>query len=226
MRYDMPKVIVERPRMKFPGIGSAYPRGHLKNPWRNNLEDSPRIESMGGRYAEKCLNENLQPLVRFLRSSVGRPWNKVHAEIAARISCSSAVQKHVLDHLHGYVEEHVWLNGKVAYSFGSWGGRLQPLTSRGMQFRFYVCPKSGLLRLAPMAKRKGGSKSPEDPNRRRLPNGIELRRIAGIWYEVKFEKVVEGMKLENKIVEADRSMVHKRQLNSREIMRYELEVAS
>lgn len=226
MRYDMSEVIVERPRLRFPGIGSAYPRAHLKNPWRNNLEDSPRIESMRGHYGDKWPSENLRPLVRFLRSNVGRPWNKVHAEIAARISCSSAVQKHVLDHLRGYVSERVWLEGKTVFAFERWG-RPRPLTSIGMNFHFYVCPKSGLLKLAPMMKRKERYKQPQDPNRRALPNGIELRRIAGIWYEVKFEKLVAGLNVQNKVVEDHRCFIaHKRQLNSREIVRYELEAAS
>jgi hypothetical protein len=32
-----------------------------------------------------ALNENLNPLKRYLHAQVGRPWNKVYAEIAARI---------------------------------------------------------------------------------------------------------------------------------------------
>jgi hypothetical protein len=88
----MSKVIVERPRLRFPlRNGSAYPRGHLENRWAPDFENAPRIESMGGTYREKWLNENLQPLVRFLRSHVGRRWDDVYSEIAARISCRSAV---------------------------------------------------------------------------------------------------------------------------------------
>jgi hypothetical protein len=161
MRDDMAKVIVERPRMRFPlKNGSAYPRGSLKNDWYPDYEDAPKRESYGhGRYAEKRLNENLQPLVRFLRSNVDRPWNKVRSEIAARISCNSAVQKHVLDHLAHFVAEHVvrrdrevFLAQRFSHGLGD-----EPLRSRGMRMEFYVDPRSGLLRLAkftPSPKKK------------------------------------------------------------------------
>jgi hypothetical protein len=152
MRHDMAKVIVERPRLRFPlKNGSAYPRGSLKNDWYPDHEDAPRRESYGhGRYATKYLNENLQPLVRFLRSNVGRPWIKVRSEIAARISCNSAVQKHVLDHLAHFVTEHVERRGREVFPAQRWGAVVheRPLRSRGMRMDFYVDPRSGLLRLA------------------------------------------------------------------------------
>jgi hypothetical protein len=183
MRSDMSKVIVERPRLRRPlNNGSAYPRGHLKNRWLPNLEDAPRIESMGGTYAEKWLNENLQPLVRFLRSSVGRRWDDVHSEIAAQISCKSAVQKHVLDHLRDYVVENVRIVGStVQYIRHHW---YQPLESVGMRFRFYVAPGTRELCLAPVVSRKRPKKDETDPDRRILSRDRELRRIHGVWYEI------------------------------------------
>src|SRR3954469_16133269 len=104
MRPDMSNVLVERPRRpRGPSVGSAYPRGSLEAKWAPDFENAPRIEAMGRLYGTKYLNENLQPLVRFLRSNVERFWNDVHSEIAEHLSCSSAVQKHVLDHLRDYV---------------------------------------------------------------------------------------------------------------------------
>ena len=153
MRTDMSKVIVERPRLRFPlKNGSAYPRGRLENRWAPHLEDAPRIESMGGTYREKWLNENLQPLVRFLRTRVGKHWNKVHSEISQRISVMSAVQKHVLDHVRDYVQENVKVAGRVVLflDYGGW----RKLESRGMRLRFYIHPKTGCLELAPMVRRK------------------------------------------------------------------------
>jgi hypothetical protein len=205
MRHDMSKVIVERPRMRFPlKNGSAYPRGHLKNQWAPNLEDAPRIESMGGVYATKWLNENLQPLVRFLRSSVGRLWDDVHSEISERISCKSAVQKHVLDHLRGFVEEHpVIRDGIVMYK--DYRG-YEPLVSYGMRFRFYVDPVSRALALAPLRPRKSRNRPLPDPNCRVISQEIELHRICGIWYEL---TLLPGPP-------------KKRQLNTAEIRRHRL----
>jgi hypothetical protein len=182
MRSDMSKVIVERPRLRFPlKNGSAYPRGHLKNLWVPNLEDARRTESMGGTYAHKRLNENLQPLVRFLRSSVGRLWDEVHSEIAAQISCKSAVQKHVLDHLRDYVVENVRIEGRTVKYVRY---KEETLLSYGTHFRFYVHPNTRKLCLAPSALRKRRVKDKVDPNRRVLSRDRELRRIHGVWYEI------------------------------------------
>jgi hypothetical protein len=191
MRSDMSKVIVERPRLRFPlKNGSAYPRGHLQNLWAPNLEDAPRIESMGGTYKKKCLNENLQPLVRFLRSRVGRPWDEVRSEIAAQISCQSAVQKHVLDHLRDYVVQDVRIVGStVEYIRYRWPGRLETV---GMRFRFYVDPDTRALRLAPTAPRKRRRKNEADPDRRVLSRERELRRIQGIWYAIEVAPIPHG----------------------------------
>ena len=243
MRSDMSKVIVERPRLRHPlKNGSAYPRGHLKNRWGANVDDAPRIEAMGRAYASKWLNENLQPLVRFLRSNVGRRWDDVHSEIAAQISCKSAVQKHVLDHLRAYVAENVRLVGSavlcVPYDLH------RPLTSVGMRFRFYVDPGTRELRLAPVASRKR-KEDAVDPDRLVLSRQRELRRIHGVWYEIEVAPippdpqaragcfdVIERTPLdggaydagarENDLWRTARYAARKRQLNTREIARRRL----
>jgi hypothetical protein len=243
MRSDMSKVIVERPRRRFPlKNGSAYPRGHLENQWAPELEDAPRMEAMGALYGDKRLNENLQPLVRFLRAHVGRPWNKVHSEIAERISGRSAVQKHVLDHLRHYVSEHVVVEGKTAFVLEGWHRR-RPLLSYGTAFRFYVDPRSGQLRLAPLAPRKPSP--PRDPERRVLTPERELRRIDGIWYDVRLRRIprdeaarsrcfdvvaktflcgaaFEHQTWSNVLWRMDHYAASKAQLGKREITRYEL----
>jgi hypothetical protein len=244
MRSDMSKVIVERPRLRHPlKNGSAYPRGHLKNRWQPNLEDAPRIESMGGTYAEKWLNENLQPLVRFLRSRVGRRWDDVHSEIAAQISCKSAVQKHVLDHLRDYVVQNVRIVGSTVQYIRYRG--YQPLESVGMRFRFYVDPQTRKLCLAPVASRKRRKKDAVDPDRRVLSPDRELRRIHGVWYEIDVAPIprdpsaraacfdvlertmldsgaYDARARENVLWQTARYAARKRQLSTREIIRRSL----
>jgi hypothetical protein len=184
VRSDMSKVIVERPRMRFPlRNGSAYPRGRLENRWAPNLEDAPLVESMGGTYRQKWLNENLQPLVRFLRSRVGRRWDDVHSEIAERISCRSAVQKHVLDHLRQYVELHnIRLSGSAVEILGPYG--YQKLESWGSNSAFYVHPETLALCVAPRKTRERRPRSSVDPDRRVVSRERELRRLESIWYEI------------------------------------------
>ena len=109
MRPDMYEVIIERPRH---GHWRGYPRQWMRNRQRAREPDVdlPVREPMGA-YRDKSLNENLAPLVRFLRSRVGKPWAKVRSEITARLSVGSAVQKHVMDHVKEYVTERVWSDG-------------------------------------------------------------------------------------------------------------------
>jgi len=245
MRSDMSKVIVERPRLRFPlKNGSAYPRGQLENRWAPNFEDAPRTESMGRSYKEKWLNENLRPLVRFLRSRVGRRWDDVYSEIAARISCKSAVQKHVLDHLRDYVVENVRFAGDRVERIANRG--YEPLLSYGMRFSFYVHPETRLLCLAPPGRRRRRKQHNRvDPDRRVLSHDRELRRIDRIWYAIDVAPLptdpfaragcfdvlergpVGGRAYEigmrtNVLWRTGRYAARKRQLGAREIARYGL----
>jgi hypothetical protein len=97
MRADMSRVIVERARR-----GGIDRRGRPVS-----LEDLPQREGMCRRHfvagAPKELNENLAPLRRYLERQVGRPWDKVYAEIAAHLRADNTVQQHVRDHLRDFV---------------------------------------------------------------------------------------------------------------------------
>jgi hypothetical protein len=242
MRSDMFKVIVERPRWGRSTSGSDYPRGRVRNRWAPYLEDAPRMESMGGWYAHKSLSENLNPLARYLRSNIHRPWSKVKSEIGAHLSCKSAVQKHVLDHLADYVHENVTLHGRTVFALSHRG--YEPLQSVGGRIRFYVCPRSGLLRLAPLVRRKGRLEEEEDPGRRSLSRTCELRRMGGVWYELELADipraadaralcfdVVERVRMDkaplarlhaDPLWRTGRYAAQKRQLGSREIGRHGL----
>ncbi len=140
MRADMARVIVERPRIPDPNPrrGRAVP-----------LDDLPKQQGMRRPYAPngKALNENLNPLRRYLEKQVGRPWDKVYAEISAHLRPTSAVQQHVRDHLHDFVAvKPRRLANQLRQRRGSdlWH---QP---------FYVHPRTGLLcRTARLEARHG-----------------------------------------------------------------------
>lgn len=98
MRADMAKVIVERPRR----VERVTPKGRVVGQDELRSHEGirvPHVRNWGG----KVLNENLAPLRRYLERQVGRPWNKVYAEISAHLRPASAVQQHVRDHLHHFV---------------------------------------------------------------------------------------------------------------------------
>jgi hypothetical protein len=174
MRSDMAKVIVERPRH---GGGGRYPRGAqpdgpshelwrrregIKRPWRRN---------------RKSLNENLAPLWRFLRSRLGRPWDKVYSEVCERINKNSAVQLHAWQHL---MQEVVTDPHKVLGDVRMW--RCSFLWASC----FYVDPKTGLLREKKPTPRKQ-KVVPKPLDRIQFDSTREYRRLKGIWYELLLE---------------------------------------
>ncbi|MBS2029321.1 MAG: hypothetical protein JST54_15575 [Deltaproteobacteria bacterium] len=182
----MHKVIVERPRW---GSSGHYPRGALR-PRNGDLEALPGREAMGRGYGWKNLNENLQPLVRYLRSSLGRPWSAVYADISANLSVRSAVQKHVLDHLRDYVYVNTVARAGAVYGADRYGREVQVSPSNLYRDAFYVCPRTGLLR---ESRRQRHQPPAPDPNLRKLGESVELRRIAGVWYRIEYARLPAGV---------------------------------
>jgi hypothetical protein len=177
MREDMDKVIVERPR-----VGSrlaSRKKGYRKHIQQTDTDDLPRRGPMLGcwRGRQKWLNEHLDPMRRFLRSQVGRPWNKVHHDLCEHISFDNAVQKHVLTHVFDFVQPHVNIvNGKVIVR-GGWrrGRELQPGD-------MYVCPQSGLLKVV------RPNRNTSQPRRIQLKPLVQFHYRDGQWWEVRLRK--------------------------------------
>jgi hypothetical protein len=142
MREDMDKVIVERPR-----LGSRAPsrkKGYRKYCQKAGIESLPRREPLLGRWKgrQRALNEHLGPMRRFLRSRVGRPWNKVHQELCEHVSFNNAVQMHVLTHVFDYVHRSVEVRGREVVGTSGWA-RGRTLYAGEM----YVCPRTGILKV-------------------------------------------------------------------------------
>jgi hypothetical protein len=118
-------------------------------------------------------------LKRYLARQVGRPWNKVYAEICANLRVDSTVQQHVRDHLRDFVVVQP-RRDVTRHSF------------RGSLWwqEFYVDPKTGLLcRTDKLPEEKARLRAkrqrPTPPLERiKLAEDRELRLIDGIWYEV------------------------------------------
>lgn len=109
MRPDMVKVIVERERTGH--IRDYHLARHKKKFNPKDLEEAVTHEGMTRRHHyfwgdRKLLNENLSPLKGFLRSRVGKPWNKVYSELNEFVNPKNPVQMHIRQHLDGYVEMH------------------------------------------------------------------------------------------------------------------------
>lgn len=178
MRADMAKVIVERPR--YGSRLRSRKKGYRKYIQKTSLEDLPRHESLLGRWRGlgKCLNEHLGPMRRFLRSQVGRPWNKVHQDLCEHISFDNAVQKHVLTHVFDYVHRLVEVRDGVVYNRERW--------RHGLALRageMYVCPRSGVLKVV-RAKQKTCL-----PKRVQFAPLIQYHWRDNVWWEVKLRNL-------------------------------------
>jgi hypothetical protein len=176
----MDKVIVERPR-----IGSrlrSRKKGYRKYIQRASLDNLPHREPMLGRWhgREKSLNEHLGPMRRFLRSQVGRPWNKVHQDLCEHISFDNAVQKHVLAHVFQFVRRLVKVRRGVVYSAELTGWL------RGYELKpgeMYICPRTGLLKVV-RAKRQVIR-----PRKIEVSPTVQCHWRDNTWWEVRLRKL-------------------------------------
>ncbi|MFC4256330.1 hypothetical protein ACFOWT_12990 [Croceibacterium xixiisoli] len=111
----------------------------------------------------KSLNENLRPLVRFLRSRRGQKWDDVFSEICAGLDTGSTVKMHVRLHVDDFVFSRIAVGRDGEWM---WQGRVIRFHP-AMRDCFFVDPADGLLkdcrelqhRLPPINRtpvRKGG----------------------------------------------------------------------
>jgi hypothetical protein len=168
MRPDMFKVIVERAR-----LGGGFRHRERSRDYDNlpSHEGMRRIHKIRGH--SKRLNENLNPLRRFLQRRVGRRWDDVYAEICANPRPQSTVQQHVRDHIDDFVVRDV-----RAAPDGSLES-VPPLEQRSSCYtRFFVDPRDGVLRCLPRRKRVLPAK---EPSHIVVGHERELIKVGGIW---------------------------------------------
>lgn len=141
MRSDMFKVIVERPR---------WGAGHAVSPKLKRTKDYTLKHIGHRRHAiestpyRKSLNENLAPLVRFLRSRCGRQWNVVFSEICAQLDTGSTLKLHVRQHIEDFVLTRISIG-----RYGEWlfeGEVIELDTSHCRRRQFFVDPNDGVLK--------------------------------------------------------------------------------
>jgi hypothetical protein len=178
VRTDMHRVLVEEPRI---GPRLKGPKGYRRRLARMGLEAAPMRESMRRSWQQgwgKYFGDHVAPLDRFVRSRVGRPWDRVYSEVCREMDRRSLVKLHVHQHLWMLVEKEVELIDGVAHDRRS----CRPLTSG-----FFVCPRTGLLREARRPRRVDGRQA--SPDVVRVDESHAYHRIDGIWYEIRFVPV-------------------------------------
>ena len=170
MRSDMYKVIVERPRS-----GKRTRPAALR--LRNDL-DGPMRLGMRACNDYLDLNENLQPLRRYLRAQLGRPWDKVYSEICARIDRRNTVQQHIHQHIDDFIAI------KVTENDGNWSQPgVEIRESFGTRSCTWILGRESFGNISE-AEEGGAPRNGEGNARRKLRLGAELSASGHCCYEL------------------------------------------
>jgi hypothetical protein len=127
------------------GSRSKQMKGYKNKLKRNFYEHAPLHESMKYKHGAdtKYFKDNLEPMIRFLKSNVGKNWNKIYAVLCRRLSKRSVSGLHVFNHLFDFVYDKTIVDeGKIFYIRY---GEYKELVSTEKWPKFYVNAKTGQL---------------------------------------------------------------------------------
>lgn len=194
MREDMDKVLVERPRSGRARV-RAFEGSRRRRRDRLDPDGESGLQRLGMRrdvIERKHFGEHLNPMYRYLRKQVDRPWNKVYGELCSQLDRRSVVQEHLFQHIKDRVAvDTVWRDGEVLAR--RWSD-LVPLARCGAEL--FVHPLTGILlpnRAREIERRRQNQERAEHatqphPDRRvglpGMPPACQWHRIDGLWYEV------------------------------------------
>lgn len=168
MRSDMEKVVVDcarhNHRDRYRDKAHNNNRSWNTDSPHNNWENYPKWEKVGSfRSGTKSQCDRLSPLIRFLRSRVGQPWDAVYAEIAHGIPKDGTMQQHVWDHIRRFVDSEIenrqgrWLTG------GSKPERIDGHIPRATGWGDFYVGLDGILHERPPRRRYRRGSLPKGP---------------------------------------------------------------
>lgn len=238
MRHDMSKVVTEKPRRGSRTRSLKTGRRLHRSEFDADDHGATRHKvSRHGQYGwdAKEFTDVLNPLRRYLRKQVGRPWNAVYSELARTLDRRSLTGLHIWDHVRQEVEIHTeWRDGH-AWCSPTYGChyRVDSNNHYGDYALLYVHPLTGLLCAQPPGVLRYRRRV--DPDVRQVDDTTNHERINGCWFEVRYgltERYVPPRKLyagspRVRIIreghfETDRVRIGQRQLNRKELKRHGL----
>ncbi len=188
--HRLSEIVIERPRGGM-RVSSRKLKGH-----RKELEQITRVATEDGllspylikpRRKSKWLSDHLGPLRKLLQSQVGQPWDQVYSRLCRDLNPRTMAGQHVIDHLWGYVEQHVEIIDGLPYTKQNhwyWQGERRSLSDY-YGTKFYVNPETGLLCVAPNVCRRREPAPPEEVIQ--VNTYEQYRCIDQIWYCITFE---------------------------------------
>lgn len=195
MREDMSKVVIERPRYGH-SLPSRKTALRIKRYDLNeDYDDLPkRISGSRNKHLQaasrlevKSFSDLLGPLIRFLRSSVGCPWDDVYSELSRHLDKRKTTGRHVFEHVEHEVKLHCFsgANGRIYYLRHG---------EREEVYGLYVHPRTRLLCWSDN-KSPGKKKSAVERERQQHESAWRIRiggkqhyvKLKGIWYVAEIE---------------------------------------
>lgn len=149
MRKDLNKLLCERERWSSSNKFGYY--RHMKEFAQGDgeeIENLPLREGMRKRYKVrgnwKTFGENLNPLLGFIRKSVGKRWDDSYSELCSVFDMNSVINQHIEIHLFQFVERNVTEENGILYYRNSWGGVARLVMEWNGPW-YYIHPTTGIL---------------------------------------------------------------------------------
>jgi hypothetical protein len=121
VRDDMAKVVTERPRRGHgnPSKKTTGQRIRRYDPDREYDEPTRLAVARARQYGYDCkeFSDLINPLKRYLRSCIGKPWKNVHSELSRKLDRRSLSGSHIWDHVMWEIETDCYIGeDRLAYS--------------------------------------------------------------------------------------------------------------
>lgn len=215
MRSDMSKIVTEKPRRGHGERSKKHGRRLTRDEviaehdaivvgsadddaaWGPPTHVAAQRAKMSrhGQYGwgAKEFTDVLNPLRRYLRKQVGRPWDKIYSEMNRSLDKRTTAGQHIWDHVLMEVETHTHLgpDGKTVYPAPRW--RWLDEQNRTPVGGLYVHPRTRLLCSAPgyyevARKRRAREKAAQPVTAIKIDDTRRLEVIEGIWYACEYGK--------------------------------------
>ncbi len=183
----MHKVVTTRPRKG--GYGYSNRGRHLRHAeMKVVVDDEEGIETNARKRGkisrhDKVFSDLINPLLRYLRKQVGRPWNDVYSDVSKSLP-KGLHRYHIRDqHVSFAVETQVEIIDGEPHSKPPYPHRLR-------DGALYVDPRDGILKRTKDRKRQ---KPKARDDLVKISDTVFLCRCkAGIWWEVTYKEPVTG----------------------------------